>query len=152
MRPGRPTRPTRAESARVQSSYQSNLATPDPPAGTTYRWVRVRAGNLDDASNISKMQRRGWEPVSQKDHPDFISPSYGAAFAGAIGNGDLVLMKNSDKYAQDRKAQIRERTDRVTNAVHNDLLAASRPIAPTIVEHRSKVTTGRRPKFDGDDA
>lgn len=114
---------TRETTARTKTYRPPNaLDAPEPNSDDVkYRWVRVSLQNEDDAKNISKRRAEEWEPVKAEEHPDFIGPTHEEGrFAGAIGVGDLVLMKNSRENIDGRNDYYKQKTVRQTHAVQFD--------------------------------
>lgn len=115
-----------------------------------YRWVRTAILNSDDAKNLSSRRREGWVPVRADEHPDFDGPSVDEGkYAGSIGIGDLVLMKNSVENNEARREYYDARTNQQQVAIDNDLMKEENPAMPILRERSSSVKTGSRKKsFD----
>jgi hypothetical protein len=70
--------------ASTSRSHQKRKVTYTPPSyldapkpnvdGVKYRWLRVSTGGEDDARNIAKRKREGYEFVKKEEHPDFDVP------------------------------------------------------------------------------
>lgn len=147
-----PSRKDRETLAR-KKTYRppSVLDMPDPTSDDVeYRWIRTSILNADDAKNMSHRRREGWVPVRQDEHPDFDGPAIEEGkYAGAIGIGDLVLMKNSRENNDARREYYGGKTDMQQVAIDNDMMKEENPVMPMIKERSTKVSTGSRKKsFD----
>jgi hypothetical protein len=148
------TRPTREQVARkVVYRPPSVLEMPDPTTDDVeYRWVRTSIINNDDVKNLSSRRREGWVPVRQDEHPDWDGPSVEEGkYAGAIGIGDLVLMKNSRENTDARREYYSGRTELQQEAVDKDYMKEDNPTMPKFREKSTRVTTGSRKKSFDDD-
>jgi hypothetical protein len=133
----------------------AKLDAPTPKSSdVVYRWVRVTVQNEDDGKNIAYRHREGYEPVMAAEHPDWIGPRSGdARFQGAIGSGDLVLMKTSADIVEGRKQYYENETRTQIDAADADQFSRApdktffyQPERKSTVAHGSK-----RPSFqDGD--
>ena len=62
---------TRETSTRTKSwERPTNLPTPAPREGVTYRWIRTSTLGNADNTNVSSKFREGWTPVKAEDHPE----------------------------------------------------------------------------------
>jgi len=146
-----PIRTTREETSR-RKAYKppSALDMPKPHSDDVeYRWIRVAIQNSDDSKNLSSRRREGWVPVRAEEHPDFDGPAVEEGkYAGAIGIGDLVLMKNSFENNEARREYYSGRTATQQDAIDNDLMREQHPSMPIIKERSTKVTGSRKKSFD----
>lgn len=138
---------TRRETARSTKAYRppSMLDAPPAPPGQVYRWMRISTLNVDDVKNITQKRRDGWETVPASDHPEYASHTEGR-FSGAIGSGDLVLVRNSVENVEARDAYYARMRENQQAAVDQDFLKNARPhrSMPILSERSSEVTRGRR--------
>ena len=147
-----PARKTRDEISR-KKTYRppSVLDMPTPNSDDVeYRWIRVAIRNEDDAKNLSSRRREGWVPVMQDEHSGFDGPSVGdGKYTGAIGIGDLVLMKNSFENNESRRDYYAGKTSTQEEAIDNDIMREQHPSMPLLRERKSTSTRGtRKNKFD----
>lgn len=147
-----PTRKTRDQIARKKVYRPPSVLDMPAPASddVEYRWVRVSLRNEDDAKNLASRRREGWVPVRQDEHPDFDGPSVNEGkYAGSIGIGDLVLMKNSVENNEARREYYAEKTLTQQTAIDNDMMREQHPSMPLIRERSSTSTSGsRKNSFD----
>ena len=115
--------------ASTSRSHQKRKVTYTPPSyldapkpnvdGVKYRWLRVSTGGEDDARNIAKRKREGYEFVKKEEHPDFDVPVHESGkYAGVIGSGDLVLAKISEEMA-DAKKEYFEKLSLINSYLQN---------------------------------
>ena len=144
-------------SSGVKSSrtHQKRKVTYTPPSyldapkpnddGIKYRWLRVSMGGEDDARNIAKKKREGYEFVRKEEHPDFDVPVHESGkYAGVIGTGDLVLAKIDTEMADAKKEYFDKKTITQTEAVDNDLLKEQNPSMPITQRRNSSVSFGKK--------
>ena len=141
--------------ASTSRSHQKRKVTYTPPSyldapkpnvdGVKYRWLRVSTGGEDDARNIAKRKREGYEFVKKEEHPDFDVPVHESGkYAGVIGSGDLVLAKISEEMADAKKEYFENKTQMQTEAVDNDLLKEQNPSMPITQRRNSSVSFGKK--------
>ena len=101
---------------KVTYTPPSYLDAPKPnDGGIKYRWLRVSMGGEDDARNIAKKKREGYEFVRKEEHPDFDVPVHESGkYAGVIGSGDLVLAKIPVEMAEAKNEYYQNRTQSQT--------------------------------------
>ena len=148
------SRPTREEVTR-RKTYKppSVLDMPTPTSDDVeYRWIRTSVLNADDVKNLSSRRREGWVPVRMDEHPNWDGPSVEEGkYAGAIGIGDLVLMKNSRENNDARRDYYAGRVELQQEAIDADFMKEENPAMPMIKERSTKVRTGsRKQQFDND--
>jgi len=145
--------------ATASRSHQKRKITYTPPSyldapkpnvdSVKYRWLRVSAGGEDDARNISKRKREGYEFVRKDEHPDFDVPMHETGkYAGVIGSGDLVLAKIPIEMAEAKKEYYRNKTRAQTSAVDADILKEQHPSMPLTQQRRSSVSLGKKKDSD----
>ena len=112
-----------------------------------YRWLRVSMGGEDDARNIAKKKREGYEFVRKEEHPDFDVPVHESGkYAGVIGSGDLVLAKIPVEMAEAKNDYYQNKTRTQTEAVDADILKEQNPSMPITQQRRSSVSFGKKKK------
>ena len=115
--------------------------------GIKYRWLRVSMGGEDDARNIAKKKREGYEFVRKEEHPDFDVPVHESGkYAGVIGSGDLVLAKIPVEMAEAKNDYYQNKTRTQTEAVDADILKEQNPSMPITQQRRSSVSFGKKKK------
>lgn len=142
---------TRANTQRAVYVPPSQLDAPNAKPGLVYRWVRISLLGSDDDKNLSVRRREGWEPVKLEEHPEFVgSVHQEGRFAGVVGQGDLILMKNTEEQVAAKRDYIDGKTDRLLTAVDNSLFKEQHPTMPISVDRTSRVSTGggRGVQFD----
>ena len=148
-------------SSGVKSSrtHQKRKVTYTPPSyldapkpnddGIKYRWLRVSTGGEDDARNIAKRKREGYEFVRKEEHPDFDVPVHESGkYAGVIGSGDLVLAKIPVEMAEAKNEYYQKRTQSQTDAVDADILKEQHPSMPVTQQRKSSVSFGKKKQAD----
>ena len=148
-------------SSDVKSSrtHQKRKVTYTPPSyldapkpnddGIKYRWLRVSMGGEDDARNIAKKKREGYEFVRKEEHPDFDVPVHESGkYAGVIGSGDLVLAKIPVEMAEAKNEYYQDRTQSQTDAVDADILKEQHPSMPVTQRRKSSVSLGKKKQAD----
>jgi hypothetical protein len=144
---------------KTSRSHQKRKVTYTPPSyldapkpnddGIKYRWLRVSMGGEDDARNISKRKREGYEFVKKDEHPDFDVPMHETGkYAGVIGSGDLVLAKIPVEMAEAKSEYYRNKTKSQTSAVEADILKEQHPSMPLTQKRSSSVSVGKKKDSD----
>ena len=143
---------TRAKTSRkIVYTPPNDLDAPKPNVdGIKYRWIRVATGGEDDSQNVSKKKREGYEFVRADEHPDFDAPKHDTGkYAGVIGTGDLVLAKIPIEMSDAKKEYFKQKTNRQTQSVDQDILKEQHPSMPVHQKRSSTATVGKRPaEFD----
>ena len=145
--------------ASTSRSHQKRKVTYTPPSyldapkpnvdGVKYRWLRVSTGGEDDARNIAKRKREGYEFVKKEEHPDFDVPVHESGkYAGVIGSGDLVLAKIPVEMAEAKNEYYQKRTQSQTDAVDADILKEQHPSMPVTQQRKSSVSFGKKKQAD----
>ena len=141
--------------ASTSRSHQKRKITYTPPSyldapkpnddGIKYRWLRVSMGGEDDARNISKRKREGYEFVRKEEHPDYDVPVHESGkYAGVIGSGDLVLAKIPVEMAEAKKEYYESKTQTQTQAVDADILKEQHPSMPVTQQRKSSISFGKK--------
>jgi|TARA_R110000803_G_scaffold210567_2_gene282670 hypothetical protein len=135
---------------KVTYTPPSYLDAPQPNvAGVKYRWLRVSTGGEDDARNISKRRREGYEFVRKDEHPDFDVPVHESGkYAGVIGSGDLVLAKIDEEMLDAKREYYEGKTRQQTQAVDADILKEQHPSMPLTQNRKSSVSLGKKKDSD----
>ena len=125
----------------------SSLDAPPAPNGYAHRWIRVSVQGFDDASNVSKKLREGWdfvkvetvkEEIGTNKYPFYTEGKY----QGHIGIGGLVLARIPVEILEQRAAYFKRLTQDRMNAVDQDLMKEQHPDMPINIERQSRVTFG----------
>ncbi len=120
------------------------LPEPDKQAGFKYRWVRVSMNGQQDARNLSRAIREGWEPVRVEEQPKMkllIDPN--SRFADNIEIGGLVLCKTPEELVNQRNEYYAQQTEAQAQAVDNSLMRESDPRMPIFNERKSTTSFGK---------
>tara|TARA_R100001463_G_scaffold28104_1_gene64582 strand:- start:489 stop:959 length:471 start_codon:yes stop_codon:yes gene_type:complete len=135
---------------KVTYTPPSYLDAPKPnDDGIKYRWLRVSMGGEDDARNIAKKKREGYEFVRKEEHPDFDVPVHESGkYTGVIGSGDLVLAKIPTEMAEAKKEYYEGKTQTQTEAVDADILKEQHPSMPVTQRRKSSVSFGKKKTED----
>ena len=105
----------------------------------------MSAGGEDDARNIAKRKREGYEFVKKEEHPNFDVPVHESGkYAGVIGHGDLVLAKIPVEMAEAKKEYFQNRTKQQTQAVDADVLKEQHPSMPISQQRKSSSSVGKK--------
>jgi|TARA_B110000977_G_scaffold36151_1_gene48417 hypothetical protein len=130
----------------------SSLDAPDAPHGFSHRWIRTTIQGFDDATNVSRKLREGWEFVTAATLISEIGDSHGypvleeGKHRGLIGIGGLVLARIPTEILEQRAAYFKRLTDDRMKAVDSDLMKEQHPEMPINIERQSRVTFGGRNK------
>jgi hypothetical protein len=125
----------------------SNLDAPDPRPGYVQRWIRYRAGNVEDTDNIEKMMDQGWRPrdksTSKAGH-ELTARTQGQYGKYYVKRG-LMLMEMPVKTMQQRNAFYRNKLLTMTKSVERDLLKENNRVMPVLQpENKTRVTSKAR--------
>ena len=125
----------------------SSLDAPAAPQGYAHIWIRTSANGFEDAGNVSKKLREGWEfvkaetilnEIGENDYPVLSEGKH----SGIIGIGGLALARIPTEILESRAEYFKKITqDRIT-AIDQDLMKEQHPDMPINVERQSKVTFG----------
>ena len=140
---------------KTSRTHQKRKVTYTPPSyldapkpnddGIKYRWLRASMGGEDDARNISKRKREGYEFVRKEEHPDYDVPVHESGkYAGVIGSGDLVLAKIPVEMAEAKKEYYESKTQTQTQAVDADILKEQHPSMPVTQQRKSSISFGKK--------
>ncbi len=131
----------------------SALDAPPPRPGMTQRWIRTAVGLSADPKNVSRKIREGWQPRLASTTPEGYSPPTIAfqQFGEVIGVEDVILCERPLKMTQQRNAYYRKKTQRMTQAVEEDLHRVEVPGLPIEMTSRTRVQRRvRTPVVDED--
>jgi hypothetical protein len=119
------------------------LPDPQPQDGYVFRWIRTSTMGAQDAVNVSKRFREGWEPVRAEDHPELmIASDRGTTFEGNVEVGGLLLCKTSIENVRSRQAYYAELSKRQTESVDQNYMRDNDPRMPKLNESRTRVSFG----------
>ena len=125
----------------------SSLDAPAAPQGYAHRWIRTATAGFDDAANVSKKLREGWEFVKAETLLSEIGPNEYPVLnegkhAGLVGIGGLVLARIPLEILKSRAEYFRKITQDRTDAIDRDLMKEQHPDMPINIERQSRVTFG----------
>ena len=134
---------TREPSTRTKSwERPTNLPTPAPREGVTYRWIRTSTLGNADNTNVSSKFREGWTPVKAEDHPELkVLPDIDTRFEGNVEVGGLLLCENSTDYVESRKQAHADMNKSQIESVDNNYLRQSDARMPVLRPERSTTKT-----------
>ena len=120
---------------------------PAAPQGFCHRWIRTHVAGFEDAGNVSKKLREGWEFVKAETLLSEIGEhSYpiinDGKHAGLIGIGGLVLARIPEEILKSRAEYFKKITQDRTDAIDQDLMKEQHPDMPINIERQSRVTFG----------
>ena len=125
----------------------SSLDAPPAPDGYVHRWIRTESMGFQDAANVSKKMREGWEFVRAEeiknqlgDHAYPIIAQ--GTYAGLIGVAGLVLGRIPIEIAKSRAEYFKRITQDRVDMVDNDVMKEQRPEMPMNISRQSRVTFG----------
>ena len=139
---------TREKSTRKKDwTPPSSLDAPAAPQGYAHRWIRTATAGFDDAANVSKKLREGWEFVKADTLLSEIGPNeypvlHEGKHAGLVGIGGLVLARIPLEILKSRAEYFRKITQDRTDAIDRDLMKEQHPDMPIKIERESRVTFG----------
>ena len=126
----------------------SSLDAPKAPAGYAHRWIRTATAGFDDAANVSKKLREGWEFVKASTVESELGKGHNYPFytdgkyKGLIGIGGLVLGRIPLDILQQRAEYFKKITQDRTKAIDQDLMKEQHPDMPINIDRQSRVTFG----------
>ena len=139
---------TRTKKARKKDwTPPSSLDAPAAPQGYAHRWIRTATAGFEDAANVSKKLREGWEFVKAETLLSEIGPNeypvlHEGKHAGLVGIGGLVLARIPLEILKSRAEYFRKITQDRTDAIDRDLMKEQHPDMPINIERQSRVTFG----------
>ena len=139
---------TREKSTRKKDwTPPSSLDAPAAPQGYAHRWIRTATAGFDDAANVSKKLREGWEFVKADTLLSEIGPNeypvlHEGKHAGLVGIGGLVLARIPLEILKSRAEYFRKITQDRTDAIDRELMKEQHPDMPINIERQSRVTFG----------
>jgi len=120
--------------------------------GMEYIWVRHELLNNPDDSNVHERLREGYVPVTPDElgndfHADVLSAG---KHAGTVRSGDLILMKNTKEFVNQKEQYYDDQTRRMGQAYSAEYMRQQNPSMPVSDESRTSVTqgSGSKPKFE----
>lgn len=149
----RKPRTTRENEARdLTWAPPDKLATPEPPPGFKYRWVRYETRGQEDRQNLRSREKQNYRYVMAeelKNSGQEYDEIKNGPLQGVVSVGDLVLMMVPVEVAEQRNAYFAQRTRRMQQAVDQELDRNNTDVMPIERRNKSTVTTGR-PAFQDD--
>jgi hypothetical protein len=136
----RTPRSEETRTARRRWQPASTLPEVTPKPGYGYRWVMTHLVGEEQPTNVSQRLREGYEPVSVKDHPEFMRE---ANAKGEVKIGGLMLCKMPSEMLEDRKQYYEEQANRQVVAVNSKFLGQSDPRMPVFADVKSGSSRGR---------
>lgn len=150
------TRKSREAEDRVKHwTPPEKLATPEPPEGYKYRWVRRELSGDDEDGNVYRRIREGYVVVHSEEIEGFsVDEVREGRYTGVVRSGDLILMKAPDHIIEERTAHYAKQARLMQKSVDRELDKEGTDDMPIIRENKATVTRGRpggrNAEFDGD--
>jgi hypothetical protein len=125
----------------------SSLDAPPAPQGFCQRWIRVESMGFQDAGNVSKRLREGWEflraetllsEIGKNEYPKIHEGKY----AGMIGVSGLVLARIPEEIVKSRTEYFKKISADAITAVDRNLMKEQQPGMPIDIDRQSRVTFG----------
>lgn len=117
----------------------SQLSAPDPRPGMKQKWVRFKAGNEEDTDNLDRYLEEGWLPRSaesvRKGH-ELTANAHGK-FSKYIVKRGLILMEIPEAAVAQRNRYYKNRADRMTEGVDQDMFKIDNRVMPLLKPARS---------------
>ena len=125
-----------------------------PRVGFKRRWIRARHQDRDDIDNSRGAWNEGWRPCDPSTVPgyDDVAPQSHRVFGSScIMVGDLIACEMREERNAQRNAHYVDQSDRMVQAVEQQLQDAADPAVPIGQRLQSRVTVGRgRPPVQPD--
>jgi len=136
---------TREQTARKRTWMPVNtLPVPQEQDGYQFRWIRKSMAGVSDATNVSKKQREGWEPVRAEDYPELkLSIDQDAKNSGLVEVGGLILCKMPVEMVQQRNDHYNQHARQQMESVDNSFMRENDPRMPLFKERNTKVSFGK---------
>lgn len=117
----------------------SNLEAPPARPGYAQKWVRVGSMGKDDATNVARKFREGWKPRTADSVPkSFPVPRITqGTWAGCIMVEGMLLCELPKELRDKRAAYFKRQTDRMTEAIDQELAQAGTAKTPIQKAERS---------------
>jgi len=117
--------------------------------GQKLRWVRFLLGGKEDAKNLRKKVREGWEPVNIEEVPEHLQADFErgqvSRIEGVIINGDVALYRIPVEKSEARQKYYEGTAVDQEQAVNRSLMKYSNRAMPIQDTSQSRTTTGRKP-------
>lgn len=148
--------PSRVE----EDEWVQGQVTPLPRPGYEQRWVRIDLMSQADSANVTRRFAEGWRPRPANTVEGIADMGYQlnakGTYAGAIVDRDRILCEMPIERADARRRAMAARTDRMNDAINNDLHKHIPKDKLALEERRTKVALGtnkpRVPPTQDDDA
>lgn len=119
--------------------------------GYALKWVRISIKGQEDYKNLGLKMRDGYTFVSPEEVPE-MAAGFQVGDVGKLGKlvlrGDVALAKAPAEKINARKTRVRQRTNQLTEAINEQLMANSDRRLPITNNSRSRVATGKQARFD----
>lgn len=92
------------------------------PKGMVYAWVRETIVGMDDPTNVTKRQIRGWSPVPSSRHPELVPPALPGREhlqQSIIRYGGLILMEKPKHLVEEMREEMREENAVTIRSIQN---------------------------------
>lgn len=137
--------------AKVTWSPPSRIATPEPPDGYRFRWLRrTKPGEaVDDVHNILNREKQDYQIVTADElakfggTPEAYQTLDSGKHAGAVINGDLILTMVPIESAQARREYYEDRSEAQLRAVRSQLESNQNSVMPIRDSSRTTTKVGR---------
>lgn len=117
------------------------LPSPNPVAGTRFRWIRTRMLGEDDLTNVANKRQEGWEPVTRTDCPEVARLIKGDG--DNIEVGGLMLCKMPEELAQSRDEYFANQNQNQMAAVDESFMRESDPRMPVLKPERQTTRSNK---------
>jgi hypothetical protein len=97
-----PRRRRRRKATAVEDIYY--IPVEEIPEGSSYEWKRWTVIGQEDPFYIAQMREQGWEPVSPKRHPTWVTPDWKLPY---IIKGGMILMERPIELTEEARAEQR---------------------------------------------
>lgn len=141
------------EAADKPWKHSSSLDAPPPRPGFKQRWIRVAVYGQEDATNAMRRMREGWKPRPKDSIPaNFPLPTIQhGEWAGCVGVEGMVLCEMPEAMVDKRNEFYRNKTERITNSIEQELQAQSDPRMPMSQSRNSESKLVRTVKVAPDE-
>jgi hypothetical protein len=129
------TAETREKTSRKSDAWipQSQLPVPDDRPGWKHRWIRTKMLGVNDATNVSKKLREGWEVCKAEEYKELMVMSdIDSRFEGCIEIGGCLLCRMPEEMVEQRKKFYADKTQRQIESVDQRYMQQSDPRMPVL--------------------
>lgn len=146
----------------VPNSWQlpTMLDAPPPRPGFSNRWVRLKAGNDEDAEHFEAMLEEGWRPIKRarvRRVHELTATTHGK-YSGYYVKRGLILMEFPEALQIQRARYFKQQQQNMNRGVDRNLFKINHRVMPLLQPERSTRTSlsARRGRLDdavpGDEA